>query len=91
MVKNMMKILVATAFAIWMTGCSGAALEISQTTNKDYKLEKLFEAEGCVVYRFFDGNAVYFTTCSGRTQSEHAVSNGKITYNVMDQTISETK
>lgn len=36
--------------------------------NKDYKIEYLFEHEGCKVYRFSDmGNWVYFTNCNGET------------------------
>ncbi|HMH23932.1 MAG TPA: DUF4884 domain-containing protein [Puia sp.] len=34
--------------------------------NTTYKVEYLFEHEGCKVYRFFDrGNYVYFTNCNG--------------------------
>ena len=34
--------------------------------NKDYKVDYLFEHEGCKVYRFYDrGNYVYFTNCNG--------------------------
>ncbi|GAB6123978.1 MAG: DUF4884 domain-containing protein [Dysgonomonas sp.] len=34
--------------------------------NQTYKVEYLFEHEGCKVYRFYDrGNYVYFTNCTG--------------------------
>lgn len=34
--------------------------------NQDYKVEYLFEHEGCKVYRFRDGSYyVYFTNCNG--------------------------
>lgn len=34
--------------------------------NQDYKIEYLFEHEGCKVYRFWDRNYyVYFTNCKG--------------------------
>lgn len=34
--------------------------------NKTYKVDYLFEHEGCKVYRFNDnGNYVYFTNCTG--------------------------
>lgn len=34
--------------------------------NKTYKIEYLFEHEGCKVYRFHDmGNWIYFTNCGG--------------------------
>jgi hypothetical protein len=36
------------------------------SNNKDYKVEYLFEHEGCKVYRFQDlGRWVYFTNCNG--------------------------
>jgi hypothetical protein len=34
--------------------------------NETYRVDYLFEHEGCKVYRFFDqGNYVYFTNCKG--------------------------
>jgi hypothetical protein len=34
--------------------------------NKDYKVDYLFEHDGCKVYRFYDrGNYIYFTNCNG--------------------------
>lgn len=34
--------------------------------NSTYKVDYLFEHDGCKVYRFYDmGNYVYFTNCSG--------------------------
>jgi hypothetical protein len=34
--------------------------------NQTYKVDYLFEHEGCKVYRFYDrGNYVYFTNCNG--------------------------
>ena len=34
--------------------------------NQTYKIDYLFEHEGCKVYRFRDkGNYVYFTNCNG--------------------------
>jgi hypothetical protein len=34
--------------------------------NHDYKVEYLFEHEGCKVYRFLDNdNYIYFTNCNG--------------------------
>jgi Domain of unknown function (DUF4884) len=36
--------------------------------NDTYRVEYLFEHEGCKVYRFLDrGNPVYFTNCNGST------------------------
>jgi len=34
--------------------------------NETYKVDYLFEHDGCKVYRFYDrGNYVYFTNCRG--------------------------
>jgi hypothetical protein len=34
--------------------------------NQDYKVDYLFEHDGCKVYRFWDGSYyVYFTNCTG--------------------------
>lgn len=39
--------------------------EITQN-NQDYKVDYLFEHDGCKVYRFWDRNYfVYFTNCNG--------------------------
>lgn len=52
------------------TGC--AISEPIQTeepkNNHTYKVDYLFEHEGCKVYRFEDrGHYVYFTNCNGET------------------------
>ena len=40
--------------------------KIPAQNNETYKVEYLFEHEGCKVYRFYDrGNCVYFTNCNG--------------------------
>jgi hypothetical protein len=44
--------------------------------NTTYKVEYLFEHEGCKIYRFYDrGNYVYFTNCNGEAinQSDSTV------------------
>lgn len=39
---------------------------VKPENNATYKVEYLFEHDGCKVYRFFDyGNYVYFTNCTG--------------------------
>jgi hypothetical protein len=44
--------------------------QVSQN-NTDYKVDYLFEHEGCKVYRFTDrGNVVYFTNCNGEAISK---------------------
>lgn len=44
--------------------------------NETYKVEYLFEHDGCKVYRFHDrGNYIYFTNCTGNVT---AISNDSI-------------
>ncbi len=39
--------------------------ESIETSHKgDFKVELLFEHDGCKVYRFFDARYVYYTDCS---------------------------
>ncbi len=45
--------------------------------NSDYKVEYLFQQDGCKIYRFYDrGYYVYFTNCNGQaffpTDSTHS-------------------
>lgn len=43
-------------------------LEVT-VVQKTYQVDKLFEVDGCRVYRFEDGgHSRYFTNCSGATQ-----------------------
>ena len=36
--------------------------------NNTYRVEYLFEHEGCKVYRFYDyGRYIYYTNCNGQT------------------------
>jgi hypothetical protein len=43
---------------------------VSPENNKTYRVDFLFEHDGCKVYRFRDyGNYVYFTNCNGDVTS----------------------
>ena len=52
-----------------LTGCALSEEPISSArpeNNTSYKVEYLFEHNGCKVFRFHDyGKYVYFTTCNG--------------------------
>jgi len=52
-----------------LTSCALSEEPISTSkpdNNHTYKVEYLFEHDGCKVYRFHDyGKYVYFTTCNG--------------------------
>jgi len=66
-----MKTLIALAtFALALSGCARDPVETSRTNNPSIVVEKLFEHEGCAMYRFQDaGNNVYYSNCQGSTQA----------------------
>jgi hypothetical protein len=49
-------------------------MKSEQTENPNFKVDFLFEKDGCKVYRFLDGNYHYFTNC---TETSSTVSCGK--------------
>lgn len=56
----------------------------SSDNNKTYKVEYLFEHDGCKVYRFMDyGNYVYFTNCEGNTTAIGTDSLAQRTFNTI--------
>lgn len=74
-----------TLAAIFASCNAGVPLAKGESdNNRTYKIEYLFEHDGCKVYRFYDyGNYVYFTNCEGNTT---AISNDSIrhrTYNTI--------
>lgn len=65
-------------------GTSIPAQKILTTSNKDVKVELLFEIDGCKVYRFYDSangslynSAKYFTKCAGSSSVSWLESCGK--------------
>jgi hypothetical protein len=59
-------ILIAIFFVFigFLTGCERKSLNSSMTNNPEFNAEKLFDYEGCSIYRFYDyGNAVYYSKC----------------------------
>ncbi len=58
-------------------GCQKKALSEKPTANTQYKVEFLFEVDGCKVYRFQDGYTQYFTTCEGSVSVGHHENCGK--------------
>jgi hypothetical protein len=62
--KNLLLPLMAILSCSCATGIPLAHKE--SDNNVTYKVDYLFEHEGCKVYRFYDrGNEVYFTNCKG--------------------------
>ena len=72
--------------AVVITGCYSQAQQKEQTTNSEFKLELLFEKNGCKIYRFLDGGrAVYWTDCRGKIESIYTTSSGKTSHEVRVQ------
>ena len=75
-----MKLLTLLLVYSTLMGCRAAQIPISKQNAKNnmtYKVEYLFEHDGCKVYRFYDnGNYVYFTSCKGETTSVLSDSTG---------------
>jgi hypothetical protein len=63
-----MKQIAAALLILSLSSCLVQQPVTSQTAvnNQDYKVDYLFEHDGCKVYRFADrGYNVYFTNCNG--------------------------
>ena len=58
--------------------------KVTPENNKTYRVDFLFEHDGCKVYRFLDyGNFVYFTNCNGDVTSMKSDTTGIRTINVI--------
>lgn len=67
-------------------GCHGKAQETVQ--NGDFKVEFLFEQDGCKVYRFKDGTRyVYWVNQTGKVNSDYTVNSGKSSHRVYVESI----
>ena len=62
--------------ACFISSCKKDAQSTVQ--NGNFKLEFLFNQNGCKMYRFQDGSRyIYWCDCEGRVQSDYTTSNGK--------------
>lgn len=62
--------------AVLFTGCVQNAKESVQ--NGNFKVEFLFEQNGCKMYRFKDGGRyVYWSDCQGKVQSDYSTQSNK--------------
>lgn len=62
--------------AVLFVGCVNDAKESVQ--NGDFKVEFLFEQNGCKMYRFKDGGTyVYWSDCQGKVQYDYSTQSGK--------------
>ncbi len=63
-------------FAILFVSCKHEAQSEEQIS--DFKVEFLFDKDGCKMYRFKDGlRYIYWANCSGRVQSDFIRMHGK--------------
>jgi hypothetical protein len=70
---------------MFIVSCKGEAKSAEQ--DGDFKIEFLFEKDGCNVYRFQDGGrAIYWANCSGNIQSNNYQSTGKSGYTARVET-----
>lgn len=65
--------------ALLLGGCEGKAHPVDPVNALDwFSVGKLFEIDGCDVYRFRDnGYAHYFTTCKGSVSTTRSIYCGK--------------
>lgn len=75
--KRALMAFMVTLAALALTGCEKKAVEKTEHSG-DWEVEKLFTVDGCSVYRFYDGNWIYYSSCNGRTQYEYTTSTGKV-------------
>lgn len=65
---------------------------VSTVQNGDFKIEFLFEQDGCKLYRFKDGiRYVYWSDCRGMVSESHTTSTGKSTTIHYSDTINSGK
>lgn len=66
--KNIIFTILAISLVAISCTVSKPLSKMPSDNNETYKVEYLFEHDGCKVYRFMDyGNYVYFTNCEGNT------------------------
>lgn len=84
--NSLAKNLLLAFSAIFLISCGILRQPVTTTVpvnNKSYRVDYLFEHEGCKVYRFQDmGHYVYFTNCTGDVTS---IENDSTETRVMNQ------
>jgi hypothetical protein len=69
------RLLLMTLLAL--AGCTRGAESTVNASNVNFDVEKLFDVDGCTVYRFRDGYYRYFTRCGCTVNTEWRESCGK--------------
>lgn len=79
----MNKLVFALSAMFLFSGCVNEAKDTEQKEN--FKIEFLFEKNGCKMYRFKDGGRyIYWSDCQGKVQADYSTQSGKsrITHHV---------
>lgn len=77
--KSILLLLVAAvAFLSLVSSCREEPIKTERTEVNGIKLDLLFEKDGCKVYRFYDGQAVYWSDCRGNIEYDYK--SGKAAY-----------
>jgi len=75
---NTSNLLYTMLVAVLFVGCVNDPK--SEVQNGNFKVEFLFEQNGCKMYRFNDGGRyIYWSDCQGKVQSDYTQSTGKST------------
>lgn len=73
-----MRLWILCVVAALAISCEVQPLEQAETANPGVTVHKLFEYDGCTVFRFKDaGVNVYWANCPGSTRSSHTEDCGK--------------
>ena len=70
--KTLFALLLTSTLSLGMLSCISERpiVQVTPENNRDYRVDYLFEHDGCKVYRFRDsGHYVYFTNCTGDVTS----------------------
>ena len=69
---------------LFLSSCFKEAKETVSTNNNEFKVELLFEVDGCRIYRFYDGGySRYFSNCKGNISWQEVKSkNNKISVDI---------
>jgi hypothetical protein len=83
----------AALLALALVGCYQPA-EQAQQVNQNFKVERLFEHDGCTAYRFYDSRTIYYVRCrDGRVSADSSYwqSTGKSGYMVQVHVVTEDR
>lgn len=71
-----------------LVGCQNRGNPKDTVQDGDFKIEFLFEKDGCKMYRFKDGyRYIYWANCAGKVQADYTTSTGKTTTTHHEETI----